>query len=191
MNHEMAGILYVNPYNSFMRTTSYSDLRKNLSAMIDAVTADHEPIIITRDRGRPAAVLMSVTAGLGWFATNSVSGAFALSTLLHIGPLLALVLIVVFQTGLAFFGHNLVQAFERWAFPVLAVIFAITSVVIRTMSAPDPAAPCKAPTSGPTGSRPNAELASAMQPSALRTGSTAWSEISFAAPAGDGASQLA
>jgi antitoxin YefM len=43
-----------------MRTTSYSDLRKNLSAMIDAVTADHEPIIITRDRGRPAAVLMSV-----------------------------------------------------------------------------------------------------------------------------------
>ena len=43
-----------------MRTTSYSDLRKNLSAMIDAVTADHEPIIITRDRGRPAAVLMAV-----------------------------------------------------------------------------------------------------------------------------------
>jgi antitoxin YefM len=43
-----------------MRSTSYSDLRKNLSAMIDAVTADHEPIVITRDRGRPAAVLMSV-----------------------------------------------------------------------------------------------------------------------------------
>ncbi len=60
MNHEMAGNLYVNAYNSFMRTTSYSDLRKNLSAMIDAVTADHEPIVITRDRGRPAAVLMSV-----------------------------------------------------------------------------------------------------------------------------------
>lgn len=43
-----------------MRTTSYSDLRKNLAAMIDAVTADHEPIVITRDKGRPAAVLMSV-----------------------------------------------------------------------------------------------------------------------------------
>ena len=73
------------------------------------------------------AVLMSVTAGLGWFATNSVSGAFALSTLLHIGPLLALVLIVLLQTGLAFFGHNLVQAFEKWAFPVLAVIFVWTA----------------------------------------------------------------
>ena len=80
------------------------------------------------------AVLMSITAGVGWFATNSVSGAFALSTLFHIGPLLALVLIVVIQTGLAFFGHNLVQAFERWAFPVLAVIFAITSVVILSKS---------------------------------------------------------
>ncbi len=75
-------------------------------------------------------VLMSITAGVGWFATNSVSGAFALSALLGIGPLLALVLVVIIQTALAFFGHNLVQAFERWAFPVLAVIFAITSVVI-------------------------------------------------------------
>ena len=32
----------------------------------------------------------------------------------------------------AFFGHNLVQAFETWSFPVLAVIFAIASVVIFT-----------------------------------------------------------
>ena len=80
------------------------------------------------------AVLMSVTAGVGWFATNSVSGAFALATLFHIGPLLALVLIVLIQTALAFFGHNLVQAFERWAFPVLAVVFAVASVVILTKS---------------------------------------------------------
>lgn len=80
------------------------------------------------------AVLMSVTAGVGWFATNSVSGAFALATLFHIGPLLALVIIVLIQTAFAFFGHNLVQAFERWSFPVLAVIFAIASVVILTKS---------------------------------------------------------
>ncbi|HXO52445.1 MAG TPA: cytosine permease, partial [Mycobacterium sp.] len=76
------------------------------------------------------AILMSVTAGVGWFATNSVSGAYALATLLGIGPLLGLVVIVLLQTALAFFGHNLVQAFERWTFPVLAVIFAITSIVI-------------------------------------------------------------
>ncbi len=76
------------------------------------------------------AVLMSVTAGVGWFATNSVSGAFALSTLFGIGPLVALIVIVLLQTGFAFFGHNLVQAFERWSFPVLAVIFVVASVAI-------------------------------------------------------------
>ncbi|WP_202333301.1 type II toxin-antitoxin system Phd/YefM family antitoxin [Mesorhizobium sp. L-8-3] len=43
-----------------MRTTSYSDLRRNLAAMIDRVNADHEPVIITRDRGKPTAVLMSM-----------------------------------------------------------------------------------------------------------------------------------
>ena len=66
---------------------------------------------------RCPSVLMSVTAGVGWFATNSVSGAFALSTLFGIGPLLALVLIVLIQTALAFFGHNLVQAFETLVVP--------------------------------------------------------------------------
>ncbi len=74
--------------------------------------------------------LMSITAGVGWFATNSVSGAFALSTLFRIGLLPSLVIIVLVQTMFAFFGHNLVQACERWAFPVLAVIFAIAAVVI-------------------------------------------------------------
>jgi len=79
-------------------------------------------------------LLMTITAGVGWFATNSVSGAFALASLLHIGALPALVLIVAIQTGFGFFGHNLVQAFERWAFPVLAVVFAIASIVILRQS---------------------------------------------------------
>lgn len=43
-----------------MRTTSYSDLRKNLAAMLDSVSDDHEPVVITRDKGKPAAVLMSL-----------------------------------------------------------------------------------------------------------------------------------
>ncbi|MBB5165586.1 cytosine permease [Mycobacterium sp. AZCC_0083] len=75
-------------------------------------------------------VLMSVTAGVGWFATNSVSGAFALSTLFGFGPLVGLIIIVLLQTGFAFFGHNLVQAFEKYSFPVLAVVFAAASVAI-------------------------------------------------------------
>lgn len=87
------------------------------------------------------AVLMSVTAGVGWFATNSVSGAYALATLFGFGPLVGLVIIVLLQTALAFFGHNLVHAFERWTFPVLAVIFAATSVVILVQADLGAAAP--------------------------------------------------
>ncbi len=80
------------------------------------------------------AVLMSVTAGVGWFATNSVSGAYALAALFGIGPLVGLIIIVLLQTAFAFFGHNLVQAFEKWSFPVLAVIFAVASVAILAKS---------------------------------------------------------
>ncbi len=47
-------------YSEFMRVTSYSDLRRNLAATLDSVTADLEPVIITRDNGEPAAVLMSL-----------------------------------------------------------------------------------------------------------------------------------
>src|SRR5262252_6011903 len=64
--------------------------------------------------------LNSVTAGIGWFAVNSVSGTFALNTLTHWPKPLCLLIIVVVQVVVAFFGHNLVHAFERYAFPVLA-----------------------------------------------------------------------
>jgi antitoxin YefM len=43
-----------------MQTTSYSKLRKNLAATLDQVNADREPVIITREGGKPSAVLMSL-----------------------------------------------------------------------------------------------------------------------------------
>lgn len=43
-----------------MRATSYSEFRKNLAANLDKVNDDREPVIITRDRGKPSAVLMSL-----------------------------------------------------------------------------------------------------------------------------------
>src|ERR1700757_3317781 len=51
--------------------------------------------------------LNSVTAGIGWFAVNSVSGAFALNALTHWPKALCLTLVVVAQIVIAFFGHNL------------------------------------------------------------------------------------
>ncbi|HEY3735438.1 MAG TPA: cytosine permease [Streptosporangiaceae bacterium] len=80
--------------------------------------------------------LNALTAGIGWFAVNSVSGAFALNTLTHLAKPACLVIIVVAQVVIAFFGHNLVHAFERYAFPVLAVIFVITTVVLLAKSHP-------------------------------------------------------
>jgi antitoxin YefM len=52
--------MYSIMYNLGMKTTSFSDLRRNLASAIDQVAADHEPVMITRDRGKPAAILMSV-----------------------------------------------------------------------------------------------------------------------------------
>ncbi len=43
-----------------MRATTYTDFRRNLSATIDGVAVDHEPVLITRSGGKPAAVLMSL-----------------------------------------------------------------------------------------------------------------------------------
>ena len=43
---------------------------------------------------------------------------------------------MVLQIAVAFFGHNLVHTFERFAFPLLVVIFVIASVVILQQVAP-------------------------------------------------------
>src|SRR5487761_1747653 len=80
--------------------------------------------------------LNSVTAGIGWFAVNSVSATFALNTLTHMPQVLCLLIIVAVQVVVAFFGYNLVHAFERYAFPVLVVIFLIASGVILSKAHP-------------------------------------------------------
>ena len=80
----------------------------------------------------------AVVAGIGWFAVNSVSGALALHALFNSLPKpLCLVIVVAAQMLIAFFGHNLVHAFERYAFPVLAVVFVIASIVVFTKAHPN------------------------------------------------------
>src|SRR4051812_19508082 len=74
--------------------------------------------------------LNAVIAGIGWFAVNSVSGALALSSLTTLPSWLCLLIVVVLQIVIAYFGHNLVQVFERYAAPVLGVIFAIACIMI-------------------------------------------------------------
>jgi NCS1 nucleoside transporter family len=79
----------------------------------------------------------AVVAGVGWFAVNSVSGALALHSLIHGLPKgLCLVIVVVAELLLAFFGHNLVHAFEKYAFPVLFVVFVVASIWVLTKAHP-------------------------------------------------------
>ncbi len=80
--------------------------------------------------------LNAVTAGVGWFAVNSVSATFALNTLTHLAKPACLVIVVLLQVSVAFFGHNLVHVFERYAFPALTIVFIIASVVILSKSHP-------------------------------------------------------
>jgi NCS1 family nucleobase:cation symporter-1 len=70
----------------------------------------------------------AVVAGIGWFAVNSVSGALALNALTHMPEVLCLLIVVALQIVVALLGHNLIHAFERYAFPVLVVIFMVASV---------------------------------------------------------------
>lgn len=53
-----------------MNAISASELRKNLAATLDRVTADHDYTIITREGGKPAAVLMSLEDFTSWQETE-------------------------------------------------------------------------------------------------------------------------
>jgi NCS1 family nucleobase:cation symporter-1 len=79
----------------------------------------------------PAAT-STLVAGIGWFAVNTTSGAFALATLTQ-GALplwICVTIIILVQVVAAFIGHNFIQKFERYAFFYLAIVFAIVSVII-------------------------------------------------------------
>ncbi|MFC1409369.1 cytosine permease [Streptacidiphilus sp. N1-12] len=78
--------------------------------------------------------LNALTAGIGWFAVNSVSASYALNTLLGWPVLLCLFIVVILQVGIAYFGHNFIQSAEKYTFPLLTIVFLIASGVILSKS---------------------------------------------------------
>jgi NCS1 nucleoside transporter family len=80
--------------------------------------------------------LNAATAGIGWFAVNSVSGAFALSALFHWNKTVCVIIIVLAQILIAFFGYNMLEFFEKYAFPVLIVVFVVACIIIFTKAHP-------------------------------------------------------
>jgi len=77
--------------------------------------------------------LNAFTGSIGWFIVNSVSGAFALLALFHLGQSwfwLGFLVIVVAQVLVATFGHNFIHLFERFALPLLGIVFIVATVFI-------------------------------------------------------------
>ncbi|TMD68102.1 MAG: hypothetical protein E6I84_02445 [Chloroflexi bacterium] len=76
----------------------------------------------------PAALNWLSTAG--WFTVNTILGSFAVQLLIPALPFAAAAaLLVVVQTLLVIYGHNLIQAFERYLALILGVLFAIATVI--------------------------------------------------------------
>src|SRR5256714_5275988 len=79
--------------------------------------------------------LNAFTGTIGWFIVNSVSGAFALQALAGLINVtlpfaIAFLIIVVAQVAIATWGHNFIHVFERWALPLLAIVFALATIFI-------------------------------------------------------------
>ncbi|NDH64797.1 MAG: cytosine permease [Microbacteriaceae bacterium] len=77
----------------------------------------------------PAAT-STLVAGIGWFAVNTTSGAFALTSLTNLPVAASVTIIILVQVIAAFIGHNFIQKFERYAFFYLAVVFAVVSFLV-------------------------------------------------------------
>jgi NCS1 family nucleobase:cation symporter-1 len=75
----------------------------------------------------PAA--LSFLAGVGWFAINTVFGAYALQTITHLPYGLALTLMLAAQIVLAVYGYNLIHWFERISSVLLAAGFTLLGII--------------------------------------------------------------
>ena len=79
----------------------------------------------------PAALNWLSTAG--WFTVNTILGAFAIQLLLPGLPFwVSAAILVVVQTLLVIYGHNVIQEFERYMVLVLGLLFAIATVIALT-----------------------------------------------------------
>ena len=79
----------------------------------------------------PAALNWLSTAG--WFTVNTILGSFAIQLLIPAMPFwLAAAILVIAQALLVIYGHNLIQAFERYMAAILGVLFVIATVIALT-----------------------------------------------------------
>lgn len=74
--------------------------------------------------------LNALLASLGWFAVNTVTGTFALTSLLNIPIVISLVVVVAVQVVFAYFGHNMIHKTNKILFPFSVVAFVLAFIWI-------------------------------------------------------------
>ena len=77
-----------------------------------------------------------LTGSVGWFGVNLVGTAFALAALTHWSTLVCLVIATVVQVAIAFAGHNMIQAVEKYVFPVIALASLVGAVFFLVKAHP-------------------------------------------------------
>lgn len=74
--------------------------------------------------------LFNYVSTIGWFTINNILGSFGLRVLFpHLQFWQAAVILVFIQGLLAIYGHNLIHAYERIMSVLLAILFAIATVI--------------------------------------------------------------
>jgi NCS1 family nucleobase:cation symporter-1 len=72
---------------------------------------------------------LSFLAGVGWFAINTIFGAYALESVTGMNYFFSLGLMLALQIVLAVYGYNMIHAFEKISAVLLAIGFIVLGVV--------------------------------------------------------------
>lgn len=84
--------------------------------------------------------LLNAFGGFSWFGVNTIIGGYALTTLIHTPLIPNILALCAVQVAIAFVGHDLIQAAEKYFFYLLVLIFAAFTAITATHITSLPAA---------------------------------------------------
>ncbi len=83
--------------------------------------------------------VLAFLAGVGWFAIDTIFGAFALQALLHLQYVPALLIVLAIEIVIVIYGYNMIHLFEKVAGVALTVGF--IAIAIACFQRANPGAP--------------------------------------------------
>jgi NCS1 family nucleobase:cation symporter-1 len=72
--------------------------------------------------------VLAFLGGVGWFAINTIFGAFAVQALFHLPYLPSLALVLTLEIVIAIYGHNMIHLFEKVAGVALTIGFVAIAI---------------------------------------------------------------